>query len=131
MGAYSIIYPTISERRKVLRQFGRSFWYQINQLFELIKQAKVSQWVRVWVGIWVGGLGWRLWQSADSPAISHSMRCRGGFDADAHAGRALLREVKGVVLTHRHFLAVAPAAVRRSFYTCAKPPSTNNSTPET
>jgi len=41
----------------------------------------------------------------------------GGIDADAHAGRALLREVKGVVLTDRHFLAVASAAVGRSVYT--------------
>jgi hypothetical protein len=62
----------------------------------------------------VGGPSWRLRQSADT-----------------HGGRALLREVKGVVLTHRHFLAVASVAVRGSAYTCAKPPSTNNSAPET
>jgi hypothetical protein len=86
----------------------------------------------------VGGLGWHRRQSTDIasyfPLREMSLKSLAILVGSAPLptrARELLREVKGVVLAHGQFLAVASATVLRSVYTCAKPPSTNNSTPET
>jgi hypothetical protein len=91
-----------------------------------------SGWVVGWAAF-AGAAG----KAAISPAIPHSKLSLKSSAISASSvplpmrARNSCATIKRVVLIDGCFLVVVSAAARQTAYTCAKPPSTNNSTPET